>query len=168
MTATELAPKSPNETKVETRHIVLPNHANHYGTAFGGVLMSWIDIIAAMVAQRHSGKDAVTASVDRLNFIAPIQVGDHVILKAMVNHVGRSSMEVGVQVTKEDPYTGIQVRATTAYLSFVALDENKKPIPVPGLILETEDHVRRFKESEMRVQANKEFVAKLRESRKKN
>jgi len=128
--------------------------------------MSWIDIIAAMVAQRHSGREAVTASVDRLNFLAPIQVADHVILKSMVNHVGRSSMEIGVQVTKEDPYTGKQVRATTAYLSFVALDAAKRPVPVPPLLLESDDHRRRFRESEMRVQANKEFVSKLRESRK--
>ncbi|WP_243401605.1 acyl-CoA thioesterase [Leptospira ellisii] len=94
--------KTPSQSAAETRHIVMPDHANHYGTLFGGTLMSWIDMIAVMVAQRHCGKEAVTASVDRLNFIAPIEIGDHVVLRASVNYTGKTSLEVGVQVSKEN------------------------------------------------------------------
>lgn len=163
----DLPPKSPKASSVETRHVVLPNDANHYGTAFGGAIMSWIDLIAAMAAQRHSGREAVTASIDRINFITPIQIGDHVNLKAMVNYVGRTSMEVGVQVNRENPYTGEMTRATTAYLSFVALDENKKPCAVPGLILETDIEKRRFSEGKLRIEMAKEFAQRIKEGRTK-
>jgi acyl-CoA hydrolase len=158
--------KSPRESAVETRHIVLPDDANHYGTAFGGAIMSWIDLIAAMAAQRHSGRESVTVSIDRINFISPIQIGDHVHLLAMVNYVGKTSMEVGVQVNRENPYTGEATRATTAYLSFVALDENKKPTSVPELILENETEIRRYEEGRMRIENAKEFAKKIREGRK--
>lgn len=162
----DLPAKSPQESAVETRHIVLPNDANHYGTAFGGAIMSWIDLIAAMSAQRHSGHEAVTVSIDRINFITPIQIGDHVNLKAMVNYVGNTSMEVGVQVNRENPYTGEMVRATTAYLSFVALDENKKPCRVPPLRLETDLEKRRFAEGKLRIEMAKDFSAKIKAGRK--
>ncbi len=161
-----LRSKAPRESAVETRHIVLPDHANHYGTAFGGAIMSWIDLIAAMAAQRHSGKESVTASIDRVNFITPIHIGDHVHLLAMVNYVGKTSMEIGVQVNRENPYTGESVRATTAYLSFVALDENKKPTLIPGLQPETELEIRRFEEGRLRIENAKEFAKKIKEGRK--
>lgn len=153
--------KSPKDSAIETRYIVMPDHANHYGTAFGGVIMSWIDLIAVMVAQRHCEREAVTLSVDRLTFISPIQIGDHVILRASVNYTGTSSMEIGVQVIKENPYKQERVRATTAYLTFVALDENKKPVPVPTIIPETEDEIRRFNNAKIRQQAMKELKGKL-------
>ncbi len=153
--------KTPKESAIETRYIVMPDHANHYGTAFGGVIMSWIDLIAVMVAQRHCEREAVTLSVDRLTFISPIQIGDHVILRASVNYTGTSSMEIGVQVIKENPYKQERVRATTAYLTFVALDENKKPVPVPTIIPETEDEIRRFNNAKIRQQAMKELKGKL-------
>ncbi|MCK5171806.1 MAG: acyl-CoA thioesterase, partial [Planctomycetes bacterium] len=101
----------------------MPHQANPHGTAFGGVIMAWIDMIAAMAAQRHCGKEVVTASIDSLSFREPIHIGDHVVLKACVNYVGRSSMEIGVQVIREDPYSGKQIIATTSHLTFVALDE---------------------------------------------
>lgn len=153
--------KTPKESAIETRYIVMPDHANHYGTAFGGVIMSWIDLIAVMVAQRHCEREAVTLSVDRLSFISPIQIGDHVILRASVNYTGTSSMEIGVQVIKENPYKQERVRATTAYLTFVALDENKKPVPVPTIVPETEDEIRRFNNAKIRQQAMKELKGKL-------
>ncbi len=153
--------KTPKESAIETRYIVMPDHANHYGTAFGGVIMSWIDLIAVMVAQRHCEREAVTLSVDRLSFISPIQIGDHVILRASVNYTGTTSMEIGVQVIKENPYKQEKVRATTAYLTFVALDENKKPVPVPKIIPETEDEIRRFENAKIRQQSMKELKAKL-------
>lgn len=120
-------------------------------------------MIAVMVAQRHCGREAVTASVDRLNFIAPILVGDHVLLKASVNYTGRSSMEIGVQVSKENPYTGVSVRATTAYLTFVALDENKRPSAIPPVLPETEIEKKRFQNAILRQEANRNLVKKLKE-----
>lgn len=158
---TEEKTKTPKESAIETRYIVMPDHANHYGTAFGGVIMSWIDLIAVMVAQRHCEREAVTLSVDRLSFISPIQIGDHVILRASVNYTGTTSMEIGVQVIKENPYKQEKVRATTAYLTFVALDENKKPVPVPRIIPETEDEIRRFENAKLRQQSMKELKGKL-------
>ncbi|MDX1961041.1 MAG: acyl-CoA thioesterase [Leptospiraceae bacterium] len=146
---------------IETRYVVMPDHANHYGTAFGGAIMSWIDMVAVMAAQRHSEMEAVTLSVDRIAFISPINIGDHVLLRASVNYVGNSSMEVGVQVVKENPYTKERVRATTAYLTFVGLDQNKKPARVPRLKPETEDEIRRFENGKIRQTAFKELKAKL-------
>lgn len=105
--------------------------------------MSWIDIAAAISAQRHSGRDVVTASIDSLSFIAPVYKGWVVNLKAAVNFVSRTSMEVGVRVDAENPMSGDQFHTASAYLTFVALGSNGKPTPVPGLLLETpEDHRR--------------------------
>lgn len=154
--------KNPKDSAIESRYLVLPEHANHLGSAFGGLIMSWIDLIAAMVAQRHSEKEVVTLSIDRLTFIAPISVGDHVILKASVNYVGSSTMEIGVQVTKENPIKKESVRATTAYLTFVALDENRKPYKVPRLVPETEIEKNRYENAKLRQEALKELKAKLR------
>lgn len=157
----EIKSKTPNESKVESRYIVMPDHANHYGTAFGGTIMSWIDIVAAMVAQRHSEKEAVTISIDRLTFMYPINVSDHVLLKASCNYAGTTSMEIGVQVLKENPYTGETQRTTTAYLTFVALDENKKPTQVPKLIPQTKTDKRRFENAKIRIETLKELSRKL-------
>jgi acyl-CoA hydrolase len=98
-----------------------------------------------MAAQRHCGKEVVTAGIDSLAFKEPIRIGDHVALKATVNYVSRSSMEVGVQVTREDPYTGQKFMATTAYLTLVALDENKKPSPAPPILPQSDAPKRRRK-----------------------
>ena len=157
----EILSKTPQESQVVTRYIVMPDHANHYGTAFGGVIMSWIDMVAVMVAQRHCGKESVTASVDRITFITPINVGDHVVLKGSVNYAGKSSMEIGVQVTKEDPYNNKVVRATTAYLTFVALDANKRPSHVPRLLPQTPDEARRFENAKIRIESMRELSKKL-------
>ncbi|EMK00463.1 acyl-CoA thioesterase [Leptospira sp. WS58.C1] len=156
--------KTPKQSAAETRHIVMPDHTNHYGTLFGGTLMSWIDLIAVMVAQRHCGREAVTASVDKLNFLEPISLGDHVILKASANYAGRSSLEIGVQVSKENPYTGIVTRATTAYLTFVALDENKKPCPIPKLKPESEVEIRRYENAILRQEANRNLLKKIKDN----
>ncbi|HIJ71085.1 MAG TPA: acyl-CoA thioesterase [Planctomycetes bacterium] len=140
----------------------MPDQANPCGTAFGGAIVAWIDMVAAMAAQRHCGKEVVTASIDSLNFREPIHIGEHVVLKASVNYAGRTSMEVGVQVSREDPYTGRSTVATTAHLTFVALDENKKPTPVPAIIAETEDQKRRYSNAKMRVKNRKELLRKMR------
>jgi len=154
--------KTPGESAVEARYLLMPDQANPYGTAFGGAIVAWIDMVASMAAQRHCGKEVVTASIDSLNFKEPINIGDHVVLKASVNYVGRTSMEVGVQVSREDPYTGQKITATTAHLTFVALDKDKKPSPVPRLIPETEDEKRRYANAEIRVKNRKELLRKMR------
>jgi len=153
--------KTPGQSAVVSRYLVMPGQANPYGTAFGGAIVALIDMVASMAAQKHCGKEAVTASIDSLNFREAIYVGDHVVLKASVNYAGRTSMEVGVRVTRENPYTGKEIVATTAHLTFVALDENKKPTPVPQIVPETEDEKRRYKNAKIRVQARKELLKKI-------
>ena len=153
--------KSPKESAVESRYLLMPHQANPQGTAFGGAIAAWIDMVAAMVAQRHSGKEVVTAGIDSLVFKEPIRIGDQVVLKASINYVGRSSMEVGVQVSREDPYGGNKVIATTAHLTFVALDENKRPTAVAPILPETEQEKKRYENAKLRVKARKELLEKM-------
>ena len=157
----QLKPKSPKDSAVETRYLVMPSHANPQGTAFGGTILAWIDVVAAMAAQRHCGKEVVTAQIDSIIFKQPIRVGDQVCLKASVNYVGRTSMEVGVQVTREDPYGDSSVVATTAHLTFVALDQNKRPTPVPPILPQTDAEKRRYENAKLRVQARKALLKNL-------
>ncbi|MDT8299927.1 MAG: acyl-CoA thioesterase [Sedimentisphaerales bacterium] len=153
--------KSPKESAVETRYLLMPSQANPQGTAFGGAIVAWIDMVAAMVAQRHCGKEVVTAGIDSLVFKEPVRIGDQVVLKASINYVGHSSMEVGVQVSREDPYGGNRVIATSAHLTFVALDENKKPTVVPPILPETEKEKKRYENARLRVKARKELLKKM-------
>jgi acyl-CoA hydrolase len=153
--------KSPTQSAVETRYLVMPHQANPHGTVFGGVVMAWMDMVAAMTAQRHCGKEVVTAGIDSLVFKEPINIGDHVVLRASINYVSRSSMEVGVQVAREDPYTGRKVVATTAHLTFVALDENKRPTPVPPVLPQTEQEKRRYENARLRVKARKKLLKRM-------
>jgi len=148
--------KTPSESAVETRYLVMPQQANPQGTAFGGAIVSWIDMVAAMAAQRHCGTEVVTAGIDSLVFRHPIRIGDQVVLRAAVNYVSRSSMEVGVQVIRDDPYNGQQVLATTAHLTLVALDAGKKPIAAPPLLPQTPDEKARYENARLRDQARKE------------
>lgn len=112
--------------------------------------MSWIDIAAAIAAQRHSNKEVVTASIDRLDFVAPVYKGWVVNLHASVNYTSRTSMEVGVRVDAENPKTGETFHTASAYTTFVALGSNGKPVEVPELILETDDEKRRFADGKKR------------------
>jgi acyl-CoA hydrolase len=152
--------KTPAESSVETRYLIMPHQANPLGTVFGGVIVAWIDMVAAMAAQRHCGKEVVTAGIDSLVFKEPIRIGDHVVLRSAVNYVSRSSMEVGVQVTREDPYSGEQTIATTAHLTFVALDKNKKPTPAPPILPQTKQEKDRYEHAKLRVRARKELLKK--------
>ena len=161
-TANNMKTKTPSDSRVESRYLLMPDQANPYGTAFGGVIMAWIDMIASMAAQRHCGKEVVTASIDSLIFKDPIHVGDHVVLMAAVNYVGRTSMEIGVRVVREDPYSGEQVVATKAHLTFVALGENKKPVAVARILPESDDEKRRYENAKLRVQARKDLLRKMR------
>jgi len=153
--------KRPKDSAVETRYLIMPNQANPQGTAFGGAIVALIDMVAAMAAQRHCGKEVVTAAIDSLAFKEPIRIGDHVTLKASVNYVSHSSLEVGVQVAKEDPYTGKKVLAMTAFLTFVALDENKKPTAAPPIVPESTEEKRRYENAKLRVRARKKLLKKI-------
>jgi acyl-CoA hydrolase len=137
------AGKTPGASRVEMTELVLPGDTNALGTIFGGKVMQWIDIAASVAAMRHSGGNVVTASIDALTFLTPIQLGEIVRLQAQVNFVGRTSMEVGVRVDAEDPKNGARRYTTKAYLTFVAIDERGKPRAIPPLVLETDDERRR-------------------------
>jgi acyl-CoA hydrolase len=143
--------KSVSDSAVEMRFLVMPNDTNPQNTIFGGVVMSWIDMAAAMCAERHSNRPVVTVHVDEISFKAPIKIGDHVLIKASINYIGKSSMLVGVKVVAENPFTGISRHTTTAYLAFVALDDIGRPIQIRGLITETDDDKRRFEDGKNRI-----------------
>ena len=148
-------PKSPCESLVESRYLVMPQHANQYGTAFGGTIVAWMDIVGSMAAQKHCGKEVVTASIDSLSFEEPIYIGDQVVIKAFVSHVGRSSMEVSVTVYRHSPTTDRERQATKAFLTFVALGKDKKPTPVAALLLKTDEEKRQYEISQKRAEDRK-------------
>lgn len=145
---------------------LLPQDANPAGNVHGGVILKYIDTAAGTVAMRHARTNAVTASIDRMDFLRPVFVGELVTIKASLNYVGTTSMEVGVRVEAENLLTG-EVRYTnSAYLTFVALDENGKPTQVPPLILESENDMRRWREAEQRREIRMVERARERESQK--
>jgi acyl-CoA hydrolase len=139
--------KPVRQSQVVTTQLVLPNDTNQLGNLLGGTLMHWIDIVAAIAAQRHSGQVCVTASVDELNFHHPIRLGEVVTLEASVNRAFTSSMEIGVLVTAHGQQGASSRRANNAYLTFVAIDEHGKPVPVPPVVPDTADEQRRFREA---------------------
>ena len=154
--------KTPAQSQMETRYIVMPQHANDYGILFGGTLVAWIDMLAAMIAQKHCGCEAVTVSIDRISFHQPILVGHHVVLRGSVNYTGHTSLEIGVQVMRENPYTGESLRATTAYLTFVAIDRDQHPVPAPKIQPQTPDEIRRYGNAKLRAESRRQLVEKLR------
>jgi acyl-CoA hydrolase len=155
-----LNPKHARESEVVTRYLLMPRDVNQHGTAFGGLIMELIDGTASMAASRHSERLVVTASIDSLSFLLPIRVGEHVVLRARVSYTGKSSMEVSVRVEKENPVTREKALATTAYLTFVALDENGKPRAVPPLLCETDEEKHAFERTRERVAARREMRCK--------
>jgi len=152
-------PKKVNESKMITTELVLPNHTNQLGKLLGGQLMHWIDICASLSAAKHSNYVCVTASVDRLDFHQPINLGDAVTLYASVNRAFHTSMEVGVKVFAESFRTGTRIHTNSAYLTFVSVDQNGKPVKTNEIIPETEEEKRRFEEAlkrrEYRLQTRK-------------
>jgi acyl-CoA hydrolase len=131
----------------EYSEVALPNDANGLGNVLGGKVMHLVDIAAAMAALRHARRPVVTASVDSLHFIHPVRIGQLLVLRSSVNRVFHSSMEVGVHVETETLLTGEKLHTCSAYLTFVALDENRKPVAVMPVIPETEEEIRRFREA---------------------
>ena len=138
-------------SKVEMTEIVFPNDANPLGNAMGGRVMHWIDICAAVAAGRHARTPVVTASADQIDFHNPVPVGSVVVLLASVNFCGRTSMEVGVKVWREDRQTGSRQHVASAYLTFVSLDrDTKQPRLVPAVIPETDEEKRRYEAAKAR------------------
>lgn len=152
--------KKVSESAVEMRYLVMPNDTNPQNSIFGGVVMSWIDMAAAMAAERHSNRPVVTVHVGDISFKAPIRIGDHVLIKASINYVGNTSMLVGVKVIAENPFTGISRHTTTAYLTFVALDDIGRPIKIRGLIAETDEEKRRQIAGKQRIEDMKKSQQK--------
>ncbi|MGO9612906.1 MAG: acyl-CoA thioesterase [Dissulfurispiraceae bacterium] len=152
--------KRVSETSVEMAQVMLPQDANPAGNVHGGVIMKLIDTAASVVASRHSRCNAVTASIDRLDFHSPVFVGDLLLLKACLNLVSKTSMEIGVRVEAENYLTGEVRHTASAYLTFVALDKNGRPSEVASLILETDDEKRRHHEALTRRATRKELRAK--------
>jgi acyl-CoA hydrolase len=161
--------KTPRESTFVTRKIVASDMLNPNGTLFGGVIMSWMDEVAFMSARRYSGEAfVVTASVDNITFITPLRLGEHIVLTSAVNYVGRSSMEIGVKVERENPYDGKRSHANSAYFTFVSLDKKSRPKSVPPLKLETEEDHRRYEEAKLRVKIRSRLRAHLRKKLQKS
>jgi acyl-CoA hydrolase len=143
----KLEPRPVRESQSEMTEIVLPNDANPLGSLLGGRLMHWIDLAGAMAAHRHARNYVVTASMDHVDFLTPVQVGDLVILQSSVNRAFKSSMEVGVKVLVENYIRGARSRVASALLTFVAVDRDGHHLSVPPVIPETEDEKRRYEEA---------------------
>lgn len=136
--------KTVNDSKVEVIARMFPHDANPAGNVFGGEILKHIDIVAGIVAHRHSRKNAVTASIDRVDFLKPVYVGNALILNARLNAVRKSSMEIEVRVEAEDLIRGTKTLTGTALVTSVALDEDGRPTPVPQLALKTKEEKQRF------------------------
>ena len=137
--------KPVRESASDYAQLALPNDANSFGNMLGGRVMHLVDVVAAMAAMRHSRRPVVTASVDSFQFLHPVRIGELIMLRSSVNRVFRTSMEVGVYVETENLLTGDRVHTCSAYLTFVALDPEGRPIPVEPVIPETAEEDRRFR-----------------------
>jgi acyl-CoA hydrolase len=139
--------KPVRESASEYADLALPNDANGLGHVLGGKVMHLVDLAGALAAMRHARRPVVTASIDHMNFLVPVRIGQLIILRSSVNRVFRTSMEVGVRVLVEDLVTGVQQHTSSAYLTFVALDERGKPAALPPVIPETDEERRRYQEA---------------------
>ena len=147
--------KAIKDTQVIMHELVLPNDTNLLGNVLGGRVMHLMDMCAAMSAYKHARTAVVTASVDQLDFLAPVKMGDIMILKSSVNYTGKSSMEVGVRIESENPKTGSIYHTSSAYLTFVSLNDNGKPQGVPMVNPETEVEKQRFEKGRARHEERK-------------
>ncbi len=139
--------KPVSESAITTVRIMMPMDANIRGNVFGGSIMKYMDEIAAVAAFRHAKKNVVTASIDRMNFIAPVYVGNLLVMKASVNYVGKTSMEIGVRLESEDLISGKATHVGSCFLTYVALDDRGRPTPVEPVIPVTPDEKRRHREA---------------------
>jgi acyl-CoA hydrolase len=146
----DLLPRPVRESQSEMVEIVLPNDANPLGNLLGGRLMHLIDVAGALACHRHARSYVVTASTDHLDFLAPVHVGDLLVLRSSVNRAFHTSMEVGVKVWVENYIAGTTRHVSSAYLTFVAVDRHGRHIPVPPVIAETPDEKRRYQDAARR------------------
>jgi len=161
MSRPEPSPKSPSASDAIVSELMMPHQVNNLGHVFGGELLSMVDRAAAVAAMRHAGTAAVTVSIDRVDFKEPIFAGELVTCRARVNFVGRTSMEVGVQVVTENLRTGRRRHTNSCFLTFVAIDDQHRPCPVPPLQLETVEDERRFREGRRRREARQQLDREL-------
>ena len=158
--------KDMRKSELETTVLMMPAHSNptwrsddlELGAVNGGAILNLIDNVAGLVALRHCRTRVVTASIDRMDFLNPVHVGELLILKSRVNYVGRTSMEIGVRVETEDLSTGERKKTGSAYLTMVAVNSDGKPIPAPSLRVESEEDQRRLDEAKMRLKIRKSKV----------
>ncbi len=158
-----MEPKPASASRTILTELVLPQDTNYHGTIFGGFVMSYIDKIATIASMRHSRRAVVTASSDSLDFLAPVKMGEAMQLEAFVSWTHRSSMEVYVKVESENLFTGERKLTATCFTTFVALDAQGKPTPVPPVIPETEEEKRLFETAPLRYENRKKRMAKLRQ-----
>ena len=151
----DLAPKPASASRTIQTQILLSQHINGSGRLFGGQLMQWIDIVAAVAARRHAGCNVTTASIDTLHFKSPAYVNDTILLEGVVTYVGRTSMEVCVRTYVEE-LNGTKRLINVAYLVMVALDENERPVEVPRLVLATEEERKEWEAAQERTRIRKE------------
>jgi len=158
------AAKKPSESAITTTRLMMPTDANVLGNVFGGAIMRYMDEVAAISAWKHAGTNAVTASIDRMNFYAPVYVGNVLILKASVNYVGRTSMEVGVRIEAQDTESGKTTHTGSCYLTYVAINGRGRPTRIPKLLPQTPEEKRRFKQALARRRLREAEVEAFRES----
>ena len=156
---TDPAARSPEESRVSVARLMIPTDANFRGNVFGGALLAEIDRVAYITATRHAKSDSVTASFDRVDFIAPVHVGEVVEFEAVLTYAGRSSMEVWVRTTAEELKGGEPKLVAEAYVTMVAVNAAGAPVPVPALALTTPEERARFEEGRARMQARKNLRA---------
>jgi acyl-CoA hydrolase len=158
--------KPPRASATHQEHLIRPQHTNAHMTVFGGEVMAWVDIAAATCAMRHCSRAVVTASIDAMHFLAPVKMGWILCVDASVNYTSRTSCEVGVRVTATHPTTGESNHTATAYLTFVALDSNGRPTPMPPLAPETAPEKARYAAAQERRKARLALKAILEEQRR--
>ncbi len=161
---TNLKPKSPSESRTIMSQLMMPNDANHLGTVHGGVILSIADKVAYVCACRHADSYCVTASVDRVSFDSSIKVGQLVIFDATVRYVGRTSLEVGIDIFAEDIITKEKTHTNDCYFTMVAIDEKGKPKPVPPLTLETEKEKKRYENAKLRKELSLKYAQEKRKT----
>lgn len=142
--------KSVRDSRITLSQLMHPEHANLLGNVHGGWIMKLVDEAGALACMRHAQKKVVTVAIDSMVFRQPIRIGDLIILNAEVSYAGRTSMEAEVQVLAENPVTGERIHTNTAYLVYVALDDEGRPTSVPGLKVETEEERRRMEQAQER------------------
>jgi len=163
----EMQQSTVRESQAERSEIIFPGDANSLGNLFGGKLMQFIDLVGAVAAYRHARAIlVVTASMDHLDFVAPVHVGDLLILRASVNRAFKTSMEVGVKAMVEDPKTRALRHVSTAYVTYVAVDQTGSPVPVPPIVPETEHQKRRYEDAQRRREGRTDEVQRKRELRR--